>query len=82
MYLLPQLFFHLLAIGACFRRKEIGNAEILAGEGGIVKYNIVRNVVKFNWATELMIYIKGDIGGDLVYKNGFMISFWYTSISS
>ena len=32
----------------------------------------MRNVVKFNWATELMIYIEGDIGGDLVYKNGFM----------
>ena len=42
----------------------------------------MRNVVKFNLATELMIYIEGDNGGDLVYKNGFMISFWYTSISS
>ena len=42
----------------------------------------MRNAVKFNWATELMIYIEGDNGGDLVYKNGSMISFWYTSISS
>ena len=42
----------------------------------------MRKVLKFNWATELMIYIEGDIGGDLVYKNGFMISFWYTSTSS
>lgn len=40
----------------------------------------MRNVVKFNWVIELMIYIEGDIGGDLVYKNGFMILFWYISI--
>ena len=61
--LLPQLFFHPLTIGPCFGRKEIGNAEMLTGVGGSgggVKYNIMRNVVKFNWATELIIYFEED----------------------
>ena len=61
--LLPQFFFHPLAIDPCFGRKEIENAEKLTGEGGNrggVKYNIMRNVVKFNWATELIIYFEED----------------------
>ena len=38
---------------------------MLTGEGGSgggrgVKYNIMRNVIKFNWATELIIYFEED----------------------
>ena len=42
----------------------------------------MRKVLKFNWATELMIYIEGDIGGDLVYKNSFMILSQYLFIKA
>ena len=38
--------------------KKLEMQKFQLGKGGIVKYNIMRNVVKFNWATELMIYIR------------------------
>ena len=34
---------------------------MLAGEEGRVNYNIMRNVVKFKWATELIIFTDGVI---------------------
>lgn len=34
---------------------------MLGGEEGRVKYNIMRNVVKFKWATELIIFTEGVI---------------------
>ena len=34
---------------------------MLGGEEGRVKYNIMRNVIKFKWATELINFTEGVI---------------------
>ena len=42
---------------------------MLAGEEGRVNYNIMRNVVKFKWATELIIYTEGGIRKDVKFHS-------------